>query len=182
MKIYTKTGDKGETGLIGGERILKSELRLHAYGEVDEANAALGVALSAMGTDNPEQELLLHIQNDLFRAGAELATPSESSAKTPCEFLSENNVTFLEDAIDRMEKGLPPLSEFILPGGSPGGSHLHYSRTVVRRAERACVALHETEPLSEILLQYLNRLSDLLFVLARLENKRAGVADIPWKK
>ena len=182
MKIYTKTGDTGETGLLGGARVKKDDLRLSAFGEVDEANASIGTALSELPEDSPARPVLTRIQNELFRLGSELATPPDSKAKPPCEPLGENDVASLEKIIDEIEAGLPPLKEFILPGGTEGGAHLHFARCVVRRAERALASRHGKEPVSPAALAYLNRLSDLLFVLARSENARAGSPETPCRQ
>lgn len=178
MKIYTKTGDAGDTGLFGGARVSKADPRVEAYGDVDELNAHLGVA-RARGLDGDVDELLALIQAKLFDLGAELASAPGSKASTMPR-VSEDDVTHLEQAIDRFEAELEPLKSFILPGGTPAAAALHVCRTVARRAERRVVALTgETELRMEIV-RYLNRLSDLFFVLARVENHRAGVADVPW--
>ena len=176
MKIYTKTGDRGETGLWGGRRVPKDALRVQAYGTLDECNAALGVA-RASGLDAGLDRLLALIQDQLFVVGADLATPDEA-ANVPR--VGPVDVAFLEQTIDSLEAELPPLKQFILPGGSPGAAHLHLARTICRRAERWVVSLAHQEPVSDHLLIYLNRLSDLLFVLARSANSRAGVTDLPW--
>ena len=180
MKIYTKTGDAGETGLVSGARVSKHDPRVAAYGEVDELNAALGVVLASQ----PEpslKKLLLEIQRDLFALGAQLADPSarvgDKKAKAS---LGPENVTRLEEAIDEREAQLPPLRAFILPGGSPLAAQLHLARGVCRRAERAISALASAQKLDPLLLVYVNRLSDLLFVLARRANQRAGVAEEQW--
>jgi cob(I)alamin adenosyltransferase len=176
MKIYTKTGDAGETGLFGGQRVTKDALRVQAYGTVDECNATLGVARTAT-SDAELDELLGAIQNQLFTVGADLATPG-GSPNIPR--IGDDEVAFLEAAIDRLEAGLAPLKQFILPGGSPAAAQLHVARTVCRRAERWVVSLAREEVVNLQLLAYLNRLSDLLFVLARAANARAGVDDVPW--
>lgn len=181
MKIYTKTGDAGETGLFGGGRVSKDHPRVTAYGDVDELNAAIGVARAAP----PEKlaaELLEQIQRDLFAVGAELAAPepaklSKTLAGHP---IGEPDVTRLERAIDAHEALLPPLREFILPGGSPKAAGLHFARTTCRRAERSVVALRHAAAVSPAILRYLNRLSDLLFVLARAANAQAGRPDVRW--
>lgn len=183
MKIYTKTGDGGETGLFGGGRIPKDSLRVAAYGEVDELNAALGLA-RALEPQEFADALLQRIQRDLFTIGAELATPdpdklhkalSRSSAA-----IGEPDIAALEDAIDGHQSRLEPLKNFILPGGAPKAAALHLARTVCRRAERAVVALSRHEQISPAILRYLNRLSDLLFVLARAANAHAGCPDVKW--
>lgn len=188
MRIYTKTGDLGETGLFGGERVYKDDLRVTAYGTVDELNAVLGIAI-ALQADPELDTLLLSFQNDLFMLGSDLATPEEEDrnkgriqiARVPAE-----KVEALEHIIDKYEATLPPLTRFILPGGTPLSAQLHFARTVCRRAERACVTLHRatTEAgkpaVNPEIVRYLNRLSDLLFVLARAANHRSGKEDIPW--
>jgi cob(I)alamin adenosyltransferase len=178
MKIYTRTGDQGQTGLFGGQRVPKDSLRVHAYGTADECNAVLGVARAA-GLDGELDELLAQVQNQLFVVGADLATPGES-AHIPRVGAAE--VVFLEQWIDRLEESLEPLRQFILPGGTPAAAQLHLARTTCRRAERWAVSLahEEGEAVNAQVLVYLNRLSDLLFVAARAANARAGKADVPW--
>jgi cob(I)alamin adenosyltransferase len=180
VKIYTKTGDAGETGLVGGTRVSKHDPRVVAYGEVDELNAALGVVLASQ----PEaalRKLLLEIQRDLFALGAQLADRTAKVAdKKAKAALGAERVTRLEEAIDEREAQLPPLRAFILPGGAPLAAQLHLARGVCRRAERAISALAAAETLDPLLLVYVNRLSDLLFVLARRANQRAGVAEEQW--
>ncbi len=180
MKIYTKTGDTGETGLFGGGRVPKDHPRVAAYGEVDELNATIGVVRSAA----PEFQaaLLERIQRDLFSIGGHLATPDPDKVKKAlarAEF-HEASVTALEAAIDAATAELPPLRAFILPAGTPGAAALHVARTVCRRAERSVVHLAGQAPVPELFIVYLNRLSDLLFTLARLANKEAGVEDVTW--
>jgi cob(I)alamin adenosyltransferase len=174
-KIYTRTGDGGSAGLVDGSRVSKSSLRMAAIGEIDEANAAIGAALSALGGAEPAAQLL-RIQNDLFDLGADAATPEIDGALR----IVESQVRRLEEEIDAMNAGLAPLESFILPSGPTAVSALHLARAVVRRAERAAVALHEREPLNPQLLAYLNRLSDHLFVAARLVAAREG-GDVLWK-
>ncbi len=178
MKIYTKRGDSGDTSLFGGDRVSKSSERITAYGTVDELNSIVGLAasykLSKKGSD-----LLRTVQELLFILGADLATPP--SSKTRIDRIDEQDITFLEDAIDEMEKDLEPLKNFILPGGSQPGATLHVARTVCRRAERAAVACQETDEISDECIKFLNRLSDFLFVIARYENKQAGVREETWK-
>ncbi len=180
MKIYTRTGDAGETALFGGARVPKDDGRVRAYGEVDELNATLGLA-RAEGPPADLDALLAEVQRDLFALGAQLADRSarvgDRRAKAA---LGDTRVAELERAIDEREATLPPLATFILPGGSRLGALLHLARTVCRRAERAAVALARAETLDPALLTYLNRLSDLLFVLARHENHRRGQAEQPW--
>lgn len=178
MKIYTKTGDGGETGLFGGARVSKADPRVEAYGDVDELNAQLGVA-RAGGLAEDIDELLSTVQAKLFDVGAELATAPGSKASAMPR-VSGDDVSVLEGAIDRFEEELEPLQNFILPGGSPAAAWLHVGRTVARRAERRVVALAKQTEVRITVVHYLNRLSDLLFVLARVSNHRAGVADVPW--
>jgi cob(I)alamin adenosyltransferase len=180
MRIYTKTGDDGFTGLLGSGRVSKDALRVEVYGTVDELNASLGVA-RAHGLDVRADRLAAQLQDELFVVGSALADPSPEgpfhNAVTP------GHVERLESAIDEMEEELAPLTQFILPGGSLTAAQLHLSRTVCRRAERLAVTLSRQpdEDVPRDLIVYLNRLSDLLFVLARAVNRRAGVADILWK-
>lgn len=187
-RIYTRTGDRGETGLFGGQRVLKDDLRVEAYGSVDELNAVLGVAL-AQCADQELSDLLLAIQRDLFQLGADLATPPEEETRkgrVTIKRMEAVDVQRLEAVIDRWEDELEPLRVFILPGGHPVAAALHQARAVCRRAERRCVTLRRSEAEGGVpagtdhVLQYLNRLSDLLFVLTRAANKRYGVADVPW--
>ena len=175
-KIYTRTGDGGSAGLVDGSRVSKSSPRMIAIGEVDEANAAIGVAIAALD-EGPISEQLREIQNDLFDLGADVATPGE--VKDALRIVG-SQVERLERDIDVMNTGLSPLESFILPGGSMGVATLHLARAIVRRAERAVVALNEVEPLNRQLLAYLNRLSDHLFVAARhVANHEGG--DVLWK-
>ncbi|MDE2180056.1 MAG: cob(I)yrinic acid a,c-diamide adenosyltransferase [candidate division NC10 bacterium] len=180
MKIYTRKGDKGETGLIGGTRVSKSALRVEAYGEVDELNAVLGWIRTKL-TDETIRKELLGIQRDLFAIGAQLADPTgHVEQKAEKAGLHEERIRELEGIIDRYDTVLSPLRAFILPGGSEGGALLHLARTVCRRAERRMVALSQDESLSPVLIPYMNRLSDLLFTLARAVNYDAGIEEIPW--
>lgn len=182
MKIYTKTGDKGETGLFGGERVRKDHPRIVAYGDVDELNAAIGSARS-LNKDPEVDRILGRIQNDLFDVGALLATPKKENLQgRASSFIGPKDVTVLEEAIDRWDRELPPLRNFILPGGSGLAATLHLARTVCRRAEREVVALAEKESVEEEILIYMNRLSDFLFVLARWINFKEGVQETPWEK
>jgi cob(I)alamin adenosyltransferase len=178
MKIYTKTGDAGETSLFDGSRVSKADSRVDAYGDVDELNAWIGLARAAR-LDSDLNEPLTRIQQDLFALGAQLADPRDRiAARVRKATLDDGDVERLEGAIDRLEQELPPLRRFILAGGSPAGAALHVARTVCRRAERRMVAL---DPMPEaVLIKYMNRLSDLLFVLARAVNHRAGVPEIEW--
>ena len=175
-KIYTRTGDGGSAGLVDGSRVSKSSLRMTAIGEVDEANAAIGVAIAAI-SDGDLKQRLLTIQNDLFDLGADVATPSEIDGALR---IVSAQVERLEHEIDAMNAALAPLTSFILPSGSVGVSALHLARGVVRRAERAAVGLNESEPLNPQLLAYLNRLSDHLFVAARHVAAGEG-GDVLWK-
>lgn len=176
MKIYTKTGDEGETGLWGGQRVPKDSVRVAAYGTVDECNAAIGLA-RASGLPEDLDSDLERVQNQLFVLGADLATPGD---KARIERVSEEEVAFVEQAIDRIDGELPAMRQFILPGGTGAAAALHLARTICRRAERECVTLQRSEEVNPQVAIYLNRLSDFLFVAARLANQRAGHEDIPW--
>jgi cob(I)alamin adenosyltransferase len=178
MRIYTRTGDDGSTGLFGGARTSKGDPRVEAYGEVDEANAAIGLVRSA-GAPPPVEAVLAKVQPLLFDLGAALATPP-GRASAPAG-PTDADVADLERAIDELEAHLAPLKTFVLPGGSEAAARLHLARTVCRRAERATVRLAASEPVADGVIRYLNRLSDLLFVQARYANHAAGVADVPWK-
>ncbi len=175
-KIYTRTGDGGSAGLVEGSRVSKASARMSAIGEVDEANSAIGVAMSALGSGELA-ERLLRIQNDLFDLGADVATPGEVDGALR---IVASQVARLEGEIDAMNASLEPLTSFILPGGSAAVSALHFARAVARRAERAAVALNEAEPLNPQLLAYLNRLSDFLFVAARDVAASEG-GDVLWQ-
>ena len=178
MKIYTRTGDTGDTSLFDGTRVRKNDDRVDAYGEVDETNAWLGLARASRLDADLDTELV-RIQRDLFALGARLADPADKIAgRVAKATLGDDDVTRLERIIDRLESELPPLRRFILAGGSPAGAALHVARTVCRRAERRMVALQP--PVDAVLLRYMNRLSDLLFVVARAVNHRAGVAETEW--
>jgi len=183
VKIYTRTGDAGDTGMFGGGRVPKDHLRVEAYGQVDELNAAIGLA-RALEPPGFHNGLLETIQRDLFTIGAQLAAPEPGQLSKALSRsgppIGESEVGALEDAIDAAEAELEPLKSFILPGGTAKAGALHVARTVCRRAERAVVALARAEQVSPAILQYLNRLSDLLFVLARVANARAGRPDIKW--
>ena len=182
MKIYTKRGDAGQTDLFGGERVGKDVQRVAAYGDVDELNATVGVAAAA-GSDPALEASLHNIQSALFDLGASLATPDAAHRKKAgVTGVSAADVEGLEALIDQLEESLEPLVTFILPGGSPSAAAFHVARTVCRRAERAVVHLAATEgeSVEEGSLRYLNRLSDLLFVMARHENARQGVSDVAW--
>jgi cob(I)alamin adenosyltransferase len=178
VKIYTRTGDAGETSLFGGTRVKKDDGRVDAYGEVDELNAWLGLVRAAHVDADLEAELVL-LQRDLFALGAQLADPADKIAdRVTKAALGDDRVARLEQLIDRLEADLPPLRRFILAGGSPAGAALHVARTVCRRAERRIVAL--SPPVDPVLVRYVNRLSDLLFVLARAVNHRAGARETEW--
>ncbi|WP_395635498.1 cob(I)yrinic acid a,c-diamide adenosyltransferase [Sphingorhabdus sp.] len=182
-KIYTRTGDDGTTGLVDGSRVSKTNARLHAIGEVDEANSALGVAVQALAADEGETLLvaeLRRIQNDLFDLGADIATPGEGFEPSPMELrIVSSQVEWLEAAIDKANEQLPPLTSFILPGGSVAAAHMHMARAISRRAERALVAASLDVSINPQALNYINRLSDYLFVLCRLINSTRG-GDIMW--
>ncbi|MBY6275297.1 cob(I)yrinic acid a,c-diamide adenosyltransferase [Symbiobacterium thermophilum] len=185
MRIYTRTGDKGDTSLRWGERVPKNALRVEVYGTVDEANAHVGMAVAMM--EGPAfaavRDVLLRVQNELFYVGADLATPpNRDRGEQPR--ITQASVDALEADIDRLEAGLPPLRNFVLPGGSAPAAALHVARTVVRRAERLLVSLMQQEPVDPALLRYLNRLSDLLFVAARAANQAAGHGDalVDWNR
>lgn len=180
MKIYTKVGDKGETSLFGGKIVGKDNLRVECYGTVDELNSLLGLALTEI-KDSKVSELIQAIQNDLFVLGGELATPNEADAENKnLTQINDNNIKLLETKIDYFENKLTPLKQFILPGGSKSASFLHVARSVCRRCERLIVSLSKNDKINKFIIIYLNRLSDLLFVLARFENNVNQIADIPW--
>jgi cob(I)alamin adenosyltransferase len=176
MKLYTKQGDDGRTGLIGGRRVFKHDGRVACYGDVDETNAALGVVI-ASGMDKQTNARLQQIQGELFVLGGELATPTDEKPPTS---ITQAHAMNLERWIDEACDETPPLRQFVLPGGSITAAQLHFARTVCRRAERSVVALAQQETISPWPVIYLNRLSDYLFALARLSNARSGVEDIPW--
>ena len=178
MKIYTKKGDAGETGLFGGARVSKDDLRIRAYGSFDELGATLGLVLCEQGLPESLKERLSRTQSELFQLGAELATPRGKTVATA--LLEDTHTERLEQEIDAMEKELPPLKTFILPGGSRASALIHLARTVSRRAERELVTLNRGEPQRAALLRYVNRLSDFLFVCARYANLKAKVKDVPW--
>ena len=182
MKIYTKTGDRGETSLMGGGRVPKDDVRVAAYGEVDETCAAIGV-VRATGDGGAGDALLAAIQQDLFSIGGALATPEPERLKEAQRAklrIPADRITALELAIDDADRELAPLKAFVLPGGTPRAAALHLARTICRRAERAVVRLTQVEKVPEEVVVYLNRLSDLLFTLARLDNHRAGRPDTMW--
>jgi len=176
MKIYTKKGDDGTTGLQGNKRVSKSNSRISAYGTVDEINSILGIVLSNK-LDDDISKLLTKVQNDLFSIGADLSNPDMSTPQR----VNEEMVSMLENQIDKMEKELAPITKFILPGGDKIASFIHNTRSVTRRAETMVVSLSKNEPINQICIKYLNRLSDLLFVVARVINKRKGINDVFWE-
>lgn len=179
MKIYTKSGDTGKTALLGGKRVSKAHVRIDAYGAVDELNAHMGL-LRDQEVNRNRSVLLKDIQNTLFVIGSTLATvPGNAKVKKPD--ITREDLHALEDEIDAMEVVLEPLTNFILPGGHQAVSFCHLARTVCRRAERCIIALHEQEPVEEIIIQYVNRLSDYLFVLGRLIAKELSVGEITWE-
>lgn len=182
-RIYTRTGDTGETGLFGGGRVRKHDLRVAAYGTVDELNAVLGVARTALAEERGLQELdhfTARVQHQLFNLGAELATPEPAAHGT--NLVSDADVAWLEQSIDGWEQSLAPLKTFVLPGGSAAAAYFHWARTVCRRAERIVVELAEQERIRGEVLRYVNRLSDALFVSARAANQLLSVPDVPWKQ
>jgi cob(I)alamin adenosyltransferase len=181
MRIYTKTGDQGDTGLFGGGRVPKDHLRVAAYGDVDELNSALGLVRATAPVELFD-DLLQSVQRDLFAIGGHLATPDPAKVAQALEKaeLADTRVGQLERAIDAAEEELPALRAFVLPGGTAKAAALHLARTVCRRAERSVVALGHEHPVPAAFLVYLNRLSDLLFTLARLANRREGRGDVTW--
>jgi cob(I)alamin adenosyltransferase len=182
-KIYTRTGDNGSTGLVDGSRLAKSDTRMQAIGDIDEANSTLGVAILAFANDTGDTVLLAglqRIQNDLFDLGADIATPGEEFTPSPMELrIIASQVDWLETAIDSANDALPPLTSFILPGGSAAAAHMHVARATVRRAERSLVAAAQVASINPLAIQYCNRLSDYLFVLCRLINSTRG-GDVLW--
>lgn len=179
MKIYTRTGDQGLTSLFGNQRVSKCEPRISAFGTVDELNAVLGIA-RADGLSLKCDEIVSRLQNQLFDLGAELACPDPTAKGTA--ILQAEDIAQQEAIIDELEKDLTPLTVFILPGGTKSAATLHLARCVCRRAEREIVALAQEVPIRELVLEFMNRTSDLLFVVARKENAEAGTPDVPWSK
>ena len=180
-KIYTRTGDDGMTGLVDGSRLSKSDVRVSAYGDVDETNAVIGLVRLHLSDDGLDA-MLSRIQNDLFDLGADLATPLPAKDEEDSEYalrMSADQATRLETELDQLNDDLSPLDSFVLPGGSPAAAYLHQARTVCRRAERGCVALMKSTPINAHALTYLNRLSDFLFVAARWCNDK-GETDVKW--
>jgi cob(I)alamin adenosyltransferase len=180
LKIYTKIGDKGTTSLIGGTKVLKSDLRIEAYGTLDELNSYVGLCHDLL-TDKSCKKILQEVQDRLFTIGSSLACDPEKEPKMRIPDLKEEDVVFLEKEIDRMNESLPEMKNFILPGGHSTVSHLHVARCVCRRAERCCVRLQENEKEDSIIIKYLNRLSDYIFVLARYTSHLLKSEEIPWK-
>jgi cob(I)alamin adenosyltransferase len=179
MKIYTKTGDQGQTSLIGGTRVYKSHHRIDAYGTIDELNSYIGL-LRDQAANLSRKETLLEIQDRLFTIGSSLAAdPEKSSLKIPD--LLESDIDFLEKAMDEMDEKLPELRAFVLPGGHESVSFCHIARTVCRRSERLVIALAQEDYVNDLVIKYLNRLSDYLFVLSRLMSQELGAEEIPWK-
>ena len=182
MKIYTKTGDRGETGLFGGERVSKNSQRIEAYGTIDELNSFVGLTIIEV-SDKSVKDLLQKIQNWLFSIGADLATPDNEKTKKLNIFRTpEQYYLYIEKEIDKYESKLDKLRNFILPGGTKGAALLHICRTITRRAERLVVALNSTVKIGNNIIIYLNRLSDLFFVLARFDNTVTSTPDIEWKQ
>jgi cob(I)alamin adenosyltransferase len=181
MKIYTRTGDAGDTGLFGGGRVDKDDPRVEAYGDVDELNAVLGLVRAAEPMPRVD-EVIVPVQRDLFSLGALLATPDRDRMKAHLEKarIDDDRIRELEQAIDDCERELDPLRSFIVPGGTAKAACLHVARTVCRRAERRVVALRREVDIPDLVVRYLNRLSDLLFMLARVANRRAGTGEVSW--
>ena len=178
-RVYTRTGDDGTTGLGGGQRVAKDSPRIEAYGTVDELSSAIGVAI-ALGLEPRLAETLARIQNELFNLGSDLCILEEDKATMPVPVIEARNVDALERLMDELSEELPPLDNFILPGGSPGAAQLHVARTVCRRAERLTIALARLESVGPFVVKYLNRLSDALFVMSRYESSKRGIPDILW--
>ena len=179
FRIYTKTGDLGQTSLLGGTKVPKSHLRIEAYGTVDELNSYLGLCITGLGIN--EQALLREIQDRLFTLGSSLACDPEKEPKMKIPDLKEDDISLLEKEIDRMTELLPEMKHFIIPGGHPDIAHLHIARCICRRAERNCVRLQEISEVEPVIIKYLNRLSDLLFMLARFRGHQLNVEEIPWR-
>ncbi|MEO5980605.1 MAG: cob(I)yrinic acid a,c-diamide adenosyltransferase [Chryseolinea sp.] len=179
MKIYTRTGDEGQTSLFGGKRVSKSDIRIESYGTIDELNAQLGL-LRDQEVNKKRIEFLINIQDRLFTIGSMLATePGNTKVKIP--YLSASDVELLEGEIDAMDATLPPLRSFVLPGGHPSVSYCHITRTVCRRSERQVILLNEQEKIDSLIIHYLNRLSDYLFVLGRAMAQDLNIVETPWK-
>jgi cob(I)alamin adenosyltransferase len=180
IKIYTRTGDKGQTSLIGGTRVPKFHPRIEAYGTIDELNSYIGLIRDLLA-DPHVREILLEIQDRLFTAESIIAMDPETQANIRLPALHPSDITLLENEIDHMNESLPELKSFILPGGHPIVSHCHIARCICRRAERHTIRLAQAQPVDELVIQYLNRLSDFLFVLSRNTGKDFGVTENPWK-
>jgi len=180
MKIYTKTGDKGLTSLIGGTKVSKANERIEAYGTLDEFNSYIGLCRDLVN-DEDSKNILQEVQDRLFTIGSSLACDPAKEPKMKIPDLKEEDVSLLEKEIDRMNEKLPEMKNFILPGGHATISHLHIARCICRRAERGCVRLSDIDEISPLIIKYLNRLSDYLFVLARFTSRQLGVAEIPWR-
>lgn len=184
MKLYTRSGDDGTTGLFGGRRVSKDNPRIEAYGTVDELNACVGLVCSACRRDNAYEKRLLeifaHVQSRLFDIGADLATPEDSKSAAKVLRIDEKFVAEIESWIDEIDGKNPPIRTFVMPGGTELASRLHLARTVCRRAERLMIRLGHSEPVTDGAIHWMNRLSDLLFAMARQANHVAGVADVPW--
>jgi cob(I)alamin adenosyltransferase len=184
MKLYTRSGDDGTTGLFGGGRVGKDHPRVEAYGTVDELNACLGLAASACADDHATEarfaEIIAEAQSWLFDIGADLATPEGNAQEERVLRIGDSEVAVVEGWIDEIDGRNEPMRSFVMPGGTEVAARMHLARTVCRRAERLMVALSHTEPVSEGAIRYMNRLSDLLFAMSRLANRERGVADIPW--
>ncbi len=184
MKIYTKTGDKGETSLFGGERVKKDDPRIEAYGTVDELNSAIGLAISFLPISQADlQEILLTVQHHLLDIGSELSSLSDKKSRSKAKVpeVTAKKVTWLEKHIDTLDKDLTQLTQFILPGGTQAASALHLARTICRRAERKVITLSAEHETNSELIRYLNRLSDFLFTAARFTNVKSGNGDVSWK-
>lgn len=180
MKIYTKTGDKGTTALVGGRRVSKGDLKIESYGTVDELNSWIGLVRD-QPINETRRNLLKEIQDRLFTIGADLASEPEQVRKKPVPSLLEDDITLLEQEMDKMDAGLPPLKAFVLPGGNQAVSFAHLARTVCRRAERIVIRLSAEEEVNPMIVKYLNRLSDYLFVLSRKMAQESGSEEITWK-
>lgn len=180
MKIYTKTGDKGQTSLIGGRRVSKADSRIDSYGTVDELNSWIGLVRD-QPANTSRRDLLKEIQDRLFTIGATLATDPEKVIRKPIPDIIPEDISLLENAMDQMDAELPELRAFVLPGGHPSVSYCHLARTVCRRAERLVIALNEESPVDELVIQYLNRLSDYLFVLSRKMAQDLNAEEVAWK-
>ena len=183
MRLYTKTGDDGSTGLFGGKRVPKNHPRVAAYGDADALNAHLGLAVAAIDTATESmRDCLVHLQHGCFNLGADLATPSGGPHEDKVRRINDADVSLLEDHIDAFDDANEPLQAFILPGGTELAARLHLARTAARTCERAMLTLRETEAVSDAAVHWINRCSDLLFALARAANRLAGVPDVPWQK